>query len=269
MSWSSGRSTRPGSGKGPFEIHFGINPAVVVFLVLLTLLVNLLAGLGPALQATKRDVTELLKSQTAGSHGLRIAGFQRFLVVAQVAMSAVILAGAAFLAGSSRWLTQPRTSYNPEAVWTARVDFALPGDPRRFFEELDRDLSRAPGVEAVGLTSQRIAFSWATTFIEIEGKSYPRPEDHPAAGGRVVSPGFFDALKLPLLKGRGFGPNDGPGAPRVAVVNTTFAKRFLGDWRPGCGFTIPGGFGPGVGEQRRLADGGGRDAGGHGRAGQT
>ena len=206
---------------------FEIDGRVLLFVVCLTFVTNLLVGLWPALQATKRNVNELLKGQTLGSSHLGTAGFQRLLVVSQVAVSVVILVGALALLRQRQELDDVHLPFDPKTVFGMVIHFSGPADPVRFFEELDRSLAQSPGVESVALASDGFAFWHGVMPIEIEGRSYPRPEDHPQVPHRVVTPDFFDTVNLALLQGRGFGADDRASSLPVAVVNATFAQQFL------------------------------------------
>lgn len=207
--------------------HYDVDWRVVLFLIVLTFLTNLLAGLGPALQATKRDANDSLKDESAGSSGLRIAGFQRFLVVSQVAMSVAIFAAAFVLIRVNEQRARMQLSFDPTSVLTARVELPPAADPGRFAKEVESGLKQAPGVDAVALSSGRLQLGWSQVLIEVEGQSYDRWQDHPRVGGRAVSEGFFKTLNLQLLQGRGFTADDRLGTPAVAVVTPAFAEQFL------------------------------------------
>ena len=212
--------------------HFEIDSHVLFLVACLIFLTNLLAGLWPALQATKRDVNELLKGQTLLSSHLGTAGFQRLLVISQVSAALVILVGAFALIRQRQHLNDIHLPFDPKTMLTVNVDLTGVTNAVRFFEELDRDLNQAPGVEAVALASDGFAFWHGVRSIEIEGRSYPREADHPLAPARVVTPDYFHTVNLGLLQGRGFGDGDRFGSELVAVVNATFARRFLPQVNP-------------------------------------
>ncbi len=207
--------------------RFEINGHVLLFVAGVTFATIVLAGLWPALQATKRDVNELLKSRVPGSSGLGLAGFQRLLVISQVTISVVILVGSFALVGHRLQLNEAHLTFDPKAMLTADVELSASDNPVRFFEELDRNLAQAPGIEAVALASEGFEFGHGQTSLEIEGRNSPRPEDLPQVGRRVVTPDYFRSINLPLLQGRGFETEDRSGTLPVAVVNATFAQKFL------------------------------------------
>ena len=208
-----------------FWHRFHFDGRVFVFLLALTFVTNLLAGLAPALQATRRDANELLKGETAGTTSRAASGFQRFLVVSQVAMSATILVATAVLV--SYWQgTKVRLPFDPASTLIARVSLLATNAPGRFFEQLDSDVSRMAGLQASALTS-RLAPEQGGPPIEIDGRSYERLRDHPQPCATIISPGFFNVFGLALLQGRNFRSDDRAGSLPVTVVNATFAQRFL------------------------------------------
>lgn len=234
IKWFSAQISGPNlaGNSMPFWWHYEIDWRVVVFVMALSFLTNLLAGLAPAIQGTKHDVNELLKDQSSGSSGLRIAGFQRFLVISQVAMSVAIFAGTFVLIRTGNGLAKDLLPFEPREVLSAKVDLVPPADPARFITDLERDLQQDTRIKAVGFSSGRLQRSWSQVLIEVEGKSYQRWQDHPQVGSRAVSDGFFDVLNLKLLQGRAFSPDDRPGTLATAVVSPAFAERFLPSGNP-------------------------------------
>jgi predicted permease len=216
----------------PFWMHIQIDGRILLALVGLTFLTNLLAGLWPALQATKRDAIELLKAQTGGTSGIRIGKFQRLLVMVQIACSVVILTQSFVLLSFSQGLKQVDLPFDPASILTARIDTPASADPRSFYDELERNLTHLPGIQAVALSTSDPVSGYRQKPIAFEGVSYPRPEDHPHAGSGVVSAGFFHILNLPFLQGRCFTAEDVAGSMPVAIVNATFAKKFLPPGHP-------------------------------------
>jgi putative ABC transport system permease protein len=207
--------------------RFEIDGQVLFAVICLTFVTNLLAGLWPALQATKRDVNELLQGRALGNPMLGVAGFQKFLVTSQVAVSVVILVGALALLRQRQQLADTHLPFDPKTMLSVNVEHSGPGDPFRFFEDLNRNLARLPGVEAVALANAGFAFWHSVMPIEIEGKAYPRPEDVPRVPHRVVTSDYFNAVNLSLAQGRFFGTEDRADSLPVVIVNTTFAKELL------------------------------------------
>jgi predicted permease len=212
--------------------RFEIDGNVLFFVLCLTFVTNLVAGLWPALQATRQNVNELLKGQTLGSSTLGTGGFQRLLVVSQVAVSVVILVGALALLRQRQQLGDVHLPFDPKTMLSVNVELSGPTGSVRFFEELNRNLAQVPGVESVAMTSAGFAFGHHGTPVQIEGRSYPRPADHPRVPARVVTPDYFKAVNLSLRKGRAFGSDDRADSLPVAVVNATFAQELFPDSDP-------------------------------------
>jgi predicted permease len=208
-----------------FWHRFQFDGHVFVFLIALTFVTNLLAGLAPALQATRRDVNELLKGETTGSTNRGTSGFQRFLVVSQVAMSATVLVATVVL--WSYWQgTKVRLPFDAAATLIARVSVLTTNSSAQFFEQLDSDVARMPGLQAVALTTRMVPEQGGPP-IEIEGRSYGRLRDYPQAGATIISRGFFNVFNLALLQGRNFRSDDRVGSLPVAIVNAAFVQKFL------------------------------------------
>jgi putative ABC transport system permease protein len=211
--------------------RFDMDWRVFLFIAGLTLLVNLAAGLWPALEATKGAVNEMLKDQ-GGPSGFKLGGLQRFLIASQVAASVIILVGAIALVQHGRRLSHVRLPFDPRGVVTADVQVPDLAVTNQFFEEAITRIANIPGVKAVALANEGFAFGHGVTRIEIEGQTYPRRVDQPQIAKRVVSFNYFETMNLALQQGRGFVEDDRATSPPVAVINTTFARRYLPSGNP-------------------------------------
>jgi putative ABC transport system permease protein len=191
----------------------------------------------PAVHALRGDLTEDLKDGARGHSG-RGAGTRNLLVAAQVAGSLMLLIGAGLLLKSFARLHDVNLGFNPDRVLTARVSLvagSFDGDQThvRFFEDLLERVRGLPGARAVGainwlpLSGQRSA-----TRMTIEGESTPRPGEEPAADVRAVDPGFFQAMEIPLLRGRAITATDRADAERAVVVSESFVDRYLSSGDP-------------------------------------
>jgi putative ABC transport system permease protein len=150
-----------------------------------------------------------------------------------VAGSLILLIGAGLLLKSFARLNDVSLGFNPDQLLTARV--SLSGDRYedeasqvRFFDELIGRVRDLPGVQSVGaidwlpLSGQRSA-----TRMTIEGEPPTAPGEEPGADVRAVDPGFFGAMEIPVIRGRGIEPGDRAGVPRAVVVSQTFVGRYL------------------------------------------
>jgi putative ABC transport system permease protein len=214
--------------------RLGINVWALGFTVLASLVTGVLCGLLPAWQATKADLNETLKEGSKGATGGARNRWRNSLVVAEVALSLVLLAGAGLLIRSFIEILNTDPGFNPDN--TLAMTIALPRDrytqPEQrinLYQELSQRAAALPGVAAVGLTDSVPPGGWGETLFQIVGQpSFPKSEQ-PIAGAIVASPGYFAAVRTPLRAGRLFTDQDDASASRVALVNEAFARRYFAD----------------------------------------
>ena len=169
------------------------------------------------------------------SGSLRKQRLQRTLVVAQIAVSVVLLAGAGLLTRTMIRLSQVNTGLRTEDVLTmpvqllnpARLDAATDATNKELYDRMRREVEALPGVIEVGLGSTMPLRRTPLDFdVKADGKSLAVGEAVPHADLRTASPEYFRAAGIPLLKGREFSTTDWPGSGRVVIINQTFANRF-------------------------------------------
>ena len=219
-----------GAGSIPRVDEVHLDARVLSFCLLLSAMTPFLFGLLPAIKLAGNNPAYSLKqgARSAGSGHGRLRGT---LVVAEVALSLVLLISAGLLMRSFIGLQRLNLGFNPEGLVTARVD--LPDskyrEPRRqaeFFQLLLGRLGPAAGAESstVFTTAFRDPFS-------IEGQ--PFDASNPSTAFHLlVGPGYFSTLQIPLFKGREFSTDDSIGAPGVAIINKALADRFFGSQNP-------------------------------------
>jgi putative ABC transport system permease protein len=212
-----------------------IDGRVIGFTCVVTLLTCLLFGLVPAWQLARTDLNESLKE--SGSKGIESSGSHRLrglLVVGETALALILLVGAGLMIKSLYRLQQVEPGFDPAHALTMRL--ALPEakypQPQRqqdFYERLLDRIDALPGVKAAG----------AINFLPLSGTGNQRsfliegePEPKLNVGFRMVSPDYFRAMGVPLRAGRLIDDRDRENAPRVAVVNETFASVFLANEYP-------------------------------------
>jgi putative ABC transport system permease protein len=210
-----------------------IDARVLGFTVVIALLTGCVFGLAPALQATRSRLNDALKemgrSATAGS---REGRFRSLLVVSQIALALVLLAGAGLMIKSFLRLEQGDLGLNPENVLTEHVflpqyKYGDAGKRRAFVRDVLRQVQALPGVKSVGaINFLPLSGFWGTVSFTVEGRPSPRPGDEPEADNRVVTPNYFHTMGIRLLRGRDFREQDREGAPQVAIINDTLARRF-------------------------------------------
>jgi putative ABC transport system permease protein len=193
----------------------------------------LLAGLVPALRASRVDAGETLKDRGQGVTSLRVGRMGRALVGCQVALSCALLVGTGQMIESVRNLQHNDFGDRPEDVWTTLVmldttNMPEPADWLRFYDELRRRLGELPGVRAAALTSNLPTGRTPRAPVEIEGTA-PSGGTVPTVRWGTVSPAYFAALGRPLQEGRDFAASDTVESLPVAIVNRRFAER----WFPG------------------------------------
>ena len=214
------------------EISFSLS--VLLFTTAISVFAGVLFGLAPALHSARVDLAHALKdAATTVSKGRSHARFRSVLVVSQVSLALVLLIGAALLIrtfanlrrvdpgfDSSHLLTFNISPRGPQYETTIQVaDFN-----RRAIERL-RSL---PGVEAVATTSTLPLRNWLNLPLEFEGK----PEDFVSAEWRMISPDYFDTMKMRLSQGRNISHSDSGNSVGVVVVNEAFARRYFKDVAP-------------------------------------
>ena len=213
------------------------NPRVVLFAIAVSTITALLFGLAPAFQATRPTLTADLKEQVGSIAGSgRQARFRKGLVVAQVALSVLLLAGAGLFARSLYNLRTLNPGFVTDNLLQFSVDPALNGyDEQRstaLFTQMQEQLAALPGVTSVGaaVVPAMTESMWRST-VRVQGYQSKEGEDmNPAVNG--VAPGYFAAMGMPLVVGRDFRPSDADGAPEVAIINESMAKYFWGNENP-------------------------------------
>lgn len=209
-----------------------IDPRVLVFTLAVSLLTGMLFGLVPAVQASRPDLNDALKEGTRGSTGGRSGTLRNAFVVAQVSLALVLLIGAGLMIRSFMRLQSVNTGFQPANVLTMRAQ--LPGKkyPEKhqivdFFKQAQERIATIAGVQAVGAISYLPLTGLASRdSFKLPGQP-PFPAGHePGVEVRVVTPSYFQAMGIPLLKGRLLNDRDVKEA-RVLLINETMAKRYF------------------------------------------
>ena len=210
----------------------GIDKIVLAFTALIALLTGVVCGLAPALRAFRTDLQESLKSGGRGSTAGRSEHRTRaLLVISEVALALVLLVGAGLMLRSFQQLQAVDPGFDPHHLLTLEVAAGgkayRTGPSRiRFFEQLRPRLEALPGVESVSLINHLpISGDIWTLGIIIYGRPDPPPGQQPTAAYRVVQPGYFATMKIPMLQGRDFDNHDIRDTTPVAIVNEVLAKR--------------------------------------------
>jgi len=213
------------------EIH--LNTGVLLFSLLLSIATGLLFGIAPAWLAARADVNEALKQGTRGStEGGARGRLRSALVVIEVTLALVLLGGAGLLARSFMQLAHVDPGFIPENATVLRLalpqkKYAQPEQQNAFASSLLEHLKDLPGVQAVGLTQSMPLVGDYVLGFNIEGRPAIAPADMPSTNYYSVTPDYFHAMGIRLIRGRLFTPQDDPKAPRVAIINETMARQFF------------------------------------------
>jgi len=221
------------SGGGiPRSQEVAVDARALIFTLASSVLTGLLFGLAPALNFSASDLT--LKEGSKGvAGGRRQARAQGVLVVSEIALAFVLLAGAGLLARSYARLSRVDPGFDADGALTARISLseARYRDKERqaiYFAQVLERVRALPGVRRAGAVSD-LPFSGSRTgqSFDIEGRPLGPDGLTPSADYRKVSPGYFGSMGIALLRGRDFTERDDQGSTPVAVVNQAFARRFF------------------------------------------
>jgi predicted permease len=232
-SWAAGilGSLRFGSD---LPIEFDFHPDITVYLFALgtVLLTGLIVGIIPALRAARTNVISVLHEGGRGSSsGPRRQFARNALVAAQVAGSLVLLVVAGLFIRSLDKAQKISLGFNPDHILNLSVDVAQIGykEPRgrEVYRELESRIRALPGVESVaqGFTVPMGVMS-AGDRLSFENRPLEAGQQPPDVNYNVVTPGYFDTLQMPLLRGRKFTDSDTEKAALVAIINKTMADQF-------------------------------------------
>ena len=218
----------------PYWIEFTMNYTVFGYFAALCIFSGLLFGTAPALRFSHVDVNEVLKdgARSVGKHrGGKLSGL---LVIFQFALTVVLLTGAGVFVHSLLQSLSANQAVPAEQITTARIDFPdehyKDADARqRFYDQLLPRLRTLPGVTHVALTSNLPGLGAANRDIEIEQSTINDAAHRPSVSFVVQSPGYFDAINLPILLGRDFNETDGSANHKAAVLTRECAEHFWPD----------------------------------------
>ncbi len=211
------------------DFDLALNGTVLLFALGLSILTGILFGLAPALQASRPETVTALKGEASrepgGKHRLI-----RTLVIAQTALSIVLLISSGLFLRGLQKATNVDKGFDENNLLLASVDPGLQGYDREraevFYRELETGLSSLPGVEAVGFARMvPLTLSSSDRGVRIPGYE-PGPNENMSIRYNVVTPGYFDAMGIPVLSGRPFLEMDDRDGAKVMVVNQQFANRF-------------------------------------------
>ena len=221
----------------PVKLDIGIDGTVLVFTALVAVLAGIAFGLVPALQATNPDVAPVLKDEGATTQGRKRLNLRNALVVIQVAVSLVLLVGAGLFVRSLQKAQSIDPGFITEEAVLLWPNLKLSGysddEGPQILRQLEERLAALPGVTAVGMVSRLpLGAGVQLTGVSIEGVQPPPGQDYIDVDNTAVTAGYFQAMGISILRGRNFGPEDGPDSPRTLIVSEAAAERYWPDQDP-------------------------------------
>ena len=222
---------------GPRDVprlgEVAINSPVFAFTLVAAIFSTLVFALIPALQVTRSNVNESLQEGNRGAVGPESHHLRRLLVVAQVALSLLLLAGAGLLIKSFANLRATKPGFDPSRALVAnlilpKAKYPDPEKHRQFFEQILPKLATLPGVEAAGAAfPMPFSNNDSSSAFSIVGQP-PRPAGQELGASHLtITPDYFRAMGTPLLNGRVFDSHDTKDSPAVVIVNDVFARKYF------------------------------------------
>jgi putative ABC transport system permease protein len=228
----------------PRAREIGIDRAVLAFTAGLILVTGVAFGLLPALQASRPDLQSVLKDTGKGmSAGARRSRFRSGLVVLEVALALVLLAGAGLLLRSFERLVRVEPGFNPDGLLTLQIwlpwpnapekgRFFTPGQRLAFYDQAVAAVKAVPGARQVALASQLPLKGQNDLAFDIVDRPVAPDEPPRSAEFRSVTPDYFETMQIPLVRGRTVGGENDSTAPAEIVINRTMAAKYWPDEDP-------------------------------------
>jgi len=227
----------------PGWMKVGVDLRALLFTFVVSVVAGALAGLVPALRASKPDLNETLKEGGKSSSGGGNLRARRLLAPAQAALALVLLIGAGLMLQSFSRLQRVELGFDPDRLLTMKMDppwsrYGVVEQTAPFYRRVVEEIERIPGVEAAAfndslpLAGQDVREGANKLTVEIEGQPSNEQERNPYVNAQIVNHGYFRAMKIPLLAGRSFDGRDQMQTERVVVINERLAGRFWPGLQP-------------------------------------
>ena len=218
----------------PGFMRITLDVPVLTFTLLLSVVAGVLAGLIPAVRFTRADVNEALKQgQSRGSSDVRGGGTRRLLVISEVALSLVLLIGAGLMIRSLWELRKVEPGFDPHNVLTMTVPlpanrYSSPAGQINFFQDVLAHIRALPSIDSAGVIDSLPLSSGGGSHqpFSIEGHPVQQMSDQPEVDVRLISPGYLQAMHIPVLRGRNLTDADATGRPGAALISDSLARRF-------------------------------------------
>jgi predicted permease len=215
----------------PLTMDVSIDWRVLGFSLGVSLITGVIFGLAPALQATRPSLLKSLKDNAAQGGAVRTR-LRSGLVVAQIALSLVVLIGAGLVVRTLQHLQTMNPGFDSRNALTMAFDLGLQGYDKakgqQFYRQLTERVQALPGVQSVGITnSLPLSLNYNSDTVFVEGQPVERGANAPVAMSGDVSPRYFETMVTPIVAGREFTDQDTDKTEKVAVVNETFVQRLM------------------------------------------
>jgi len=227
------------SGSVPQGVNIGLDPWVLLFTGLVSLITGLLFGIVPALRTARLDLRETLNEGTRGStggphqHRVRAA-----LVAIEMALAMLLLIGSGLLLRSFVRMQEVPPGFQPDHLLVADLPvsptaYAKPEQRFEFFDRLVESAKTLPGVRSAAAASfLPVSGGGSIIHFNITGRPPKSPKEFIAAGYRTITPNYLETLGVPLLQGRLFTAADNERAPAVVIINASMARVFFPSENP-------------------------------------
>ncbi|HEX9944661.1 MAG TPA: ABC transporter permease [Thermoanaerobaculia bacterium] len=229
--WSLDALAPLAKGALPVYKEFPLDGRVFGFLLVVALLSALAFGIVPALQSSRGYAQGGLTKAGGRTTEGRLQRFRSALVIVEIAVSLILLVGAGLLLRGFLTLSSTEPGLVAEKVLTGHLsvpDGQLKGSTPRLFRPALEKIRAIPGVRSAALISMLpIQNAWMNGRFVIEGRPDPQPGQEPVAELRIASPGLFQSLGIPILKGRDFTESDGEAGPPAAIVNEALVRKYF------------------------------------------
>jgi putative ABC transport system permease protein len=209
--------------------RLGINRIALLFNLLITMLTGVLFGLAPAWHSSKLNLDKSLKE---GRKGASFAGLRNrmrgALVIGEIALSLVLLIGAGLMLRSFAAMLRDDFGFKPENVLTfdLMMHWSEGSNVRSFYDRVLKRLETLPGVTAAGASDALPMGGNQNTVIKVAGRT-PSEKVEKLIDYRVVTPGYFNAIGMSLVRGRDFTATDNEDSPKVVIINEALARQFF------------------------------------------
>jgi predicted permease len=215
----------------PLTVEVGLDWRVMIFSFLISLVTGVAFGLAPALHSTRFALVPALKDTTSQA-GYRRSWLRSSLVVAQLALSLMLLIGAGLVVRALQQLRTLNPGFNANNALMLSLDVGLQGYDKakgeQFFRQLLTRVQSLPGVKSAALTSfVPLSLNYSSNTIYVEGQPAERGANVPTAMAGSAGPGYFETMGTPIVNGREFTDQDREDVERTAIVNETLARRLF------------------------------------------